>query len=120
MPEARKPALVVWASGRILVSAWTTRILHLREGDRINIVTNGEEYCVLRITPKAGQWKCLLRRTNRRSRGGSLYLYSKPLAKRLLMASNTTEMVRLAAGEPMEIEGVGLVLPLITRNPIRH
>lgn len=117
--DTRKAALIAWTSGRILISAKVVKILGLHEGDSVNITTNGEENCLVRVAHTCGLWKCVVRKTNRKSCGGSFCLYSKSLAKYLLRISNATEKVQLAAGEPMHIEGIGRALPLITRNPIR-
>lgn len=119
LTDDRKTAIVVWRSGRILVSARLSRVLHLTEGDSINILTDGEEHYVVRVARQHGERKAVLRKTNRKSRGGSLFLYSKTLARHLLRVSDSTDKVRLAAGEPTKIDSFTVAVPLITRNPIR-
>lgn len=114
MTNGRKPDIYFRRNGQIDITAKVSRILDIGVGDAINVWHAGGEYYLYVAERNArGSWRGVCREVNNRSH----YFRANfnELAKQIIEASGKEE-AHLPVGMPIEMENLGTVLPLITRN----
>lgn len=113
--NSRKPDLIFSASGRIEISARIAKLLGMRCGDAVDILSDrGEYYLYMRHAASLnGRHEAVVYRTNRR--GSHFRAASKKLCDAILTAAGVTEKARLFVGEPVDDSQYGMLLPIITR-----
>lgn len=115
--NSRKPDISFFRDGHIDITARVAKSLSLSDGDIIDILRDGREfylYVKTRSSDVVGQHTGRCRPTRPNSYR-NFRINCKKLADAILAECNETEVVRLAAGESIEIPNIGVVIPLITR-----
>lgn len=115
--NSRKPDISFFRDGHIDITSRVAKSLSLSEGDIIDILRSGKEFYIYVKTRNhdvVGQHagRC---RTTRPNSHANFRTNCKKLTDAILAECNEAEVVRLAAGETMEIPNIGIVIPLITR-----
>jgi hypothetical protein len=115
--NSRKPDISFFRDGHIDITARVAKSLSLSEGDIIDILRSGKEFYIYvktRTHDVVGQHagRC---RTTRPNSHANFRTNCKKLTDAILAECNEAEVVRLAAGETMEMPNIGIVIPLITR-----
>lgn len=116
--KIRKPDITFYDNGRIDISAHVSNILSIRNGDVIDILDYGMEiYLYVRMhAPTVGKYGATCFETKKNSR--NFRTYSTCLCKAVMDICKVSDLkkIKLAVGEPQEIEGYGTVLPIIYKN----
>jgi hypothetical protein len=115
--NSRKPDISFFRDGHIDITARVAKSLSLSEGDIIDILRSDREFYIYvktRNQDVVGQHagRC---RTTRPNSYCNFRTNCKKLTDAILAECNEAEVVRLAAGETMEMPNLGVVIPLITR-----
>jgi hypothetical protein len=115
--NTRRPDVTFYQNGRIDITSYVSRTLGVQAGDVIDIGhSQGEYYLYVRFHRD----NCLGRHEGMcaSSKQGShnLRLYSKRICDVIFAVCKAQEKVQLAIGSPIEIEDVGIAVPLITRH----
>lgn len=115
--NTRRPDVSFYATGRIDITARTAKLLALRDGDVIDIATNGKEY-YLYVKYKGdevvGRHEAQCRPTKKGSR--NYRAYSRRLCSIVLDLNGEANAAHLPVGEA---ESGGKMLPIIIRNNIK-
>ena len=111
-------------NGEIYIKAHIAKQLSLKDGDVINVLSHKGEY-MLYVIHKAkdiiGKHEGVVHPTKRyKLIANNLRAYSRNLTKAIFEVSGREgeEILKLHAGEPVDVEGIGIAIPLITRNPL--
>lgn len=117
----RKPDVTFYKSGRIDITARVAMLLRLAEGDIIDVATEKGEYFLYvkhRASEIVGKHEASVHPTNHgKTRANNYRAYSKTLTSAIYNVSRCEdENARIAAGDCVQIEGIGAALPLITRR----
>lgn len=120
----RRPDVTFYPGGRIDISSRIARKLSLKKGDVIDVYVEKGEYMLyvrLRAENLIGRYVAQCYHSNRGKRKSNrMCAQSCKLTEAMFMTSGIgcERPLRLPAGEPITIEGKGLVIPLIIRNPL--
>lgn len=115
--NTRRPDVTFYKNGRIDITSYASRTLGVQDGDVIDIGhSQGEYYLYVRLRKDncLGRHEGMCASSKRGSR--NLRLYSKRICDVIFAVSKAQEKVQLAIGSPIEIEDVGIAVPLITRH----
>ena len=117
----RRPDVTFCQDGRIDITARIARMLSMEDGDVIDVGLEKGEYFIyvkLKASNAIGKHEACVHRTNKgKLRSNNYRAYSKTLAQAIRCASKCEEgSARLAAGDCVEIDGIGKAVPLITRR----
>lgn len=116
----RRPAITVHSSGRIDISSHVSKTLRLVPGDTIDVAILGADvflYVSSKNSDIPGEMQARCRRVN--ATGNHLRVNSQEIASVIRSQYKKWESrdkIRLACGEPKEIEGLGTAVPIITRE----
>lgn len=113
--STRRPDVTFYQSGRIDICARVAKILHLEDGDVIDIgLQDGEYYLYVRAKSDKliGRHEAQCFASKKRSR--NFRAYSRRLSNAILRCMNTSK-ARVPAGNGIEIDSVGIVVPLVIR-----
>ncbi len=114
MAKARRPDIYFHRNGQIDITARVSNALDLQCGDAINIWhASGEYYLYVTERNVKGKYRGVCRKVNRKSRYFRANFYD--LAKSIIEVCGKQEAY-LPVGEPVEIENIGVAIPIITRN----
>jgi hypothetical protein len=117
--KTKKADLTFFYNGKINITAHVSHSLGLNAGDAVNIakVENGWTEYYLYIERRAnemrGQYEGVCAVTH--GDGHNLRVFNCRLSRYILALCGTTEPVSLSIGEPEEVEGLGLAVPIIIR-----
>lgn len=114
----RKPDISFFANGRIDITANTAKMLGLSSGDVIDITdADGEQYLLVRRKSTnvcyRYEARCVPTNVGKR-RCNNFRCYSRKLSDFVLRVTRQADVVRLNVGQPRQVSGVGVCLPLIT------
>jgi len=123
LAKTRKPDVTFHINGRIDITALVAKQLSLSEGDIIDIAKRKGEFLLYRKHKSGeimGRHEGRLCSTKAcKSYCNNLRAYSKRLCDVIFEETGIeAEAVRLPAGLAEETEGLGMALPMITRNPL--
>lgn len=116
--------MLFYQSGRIDIKARVSKQLSLCEGDVIDVASHKGEYLLYvrhRRCDIVGSHEATVHASNKyRRTSNNLRTYSKQLTNAVyeIAGCDKASPLRLPAGEPVNIEGIGIAIPLITRNPL--
>ena len=120
----RRPDLVVRRDGFIEIRARIVKQLAMREGDVIDVMVNKGEFLLfvrLQNEDAVGNHGGRVRSSHKcRYFSHNFRTWSKRLAEAIIEAAGWTgdKPLRLAAGECVAMEEIGLAVPLITKRPL--
>lgn len=115
--NTRRPDITFYPSGRIDITSYISRLLDLHDGDVVDVGCMGKEFYLYKRFSNddiVGRHEGRCFASNKGGR--NLRLNSIRLCNAILAECNTSCKVQLAVGEPVVIENIGLVVPLITRH----
>lgn len=115
--NTRRPDITFYRNGRIDITSYVSRILCLKDGDVIDIGCKDKEFYLFvrcRKDDVIGRHEGRCFASKRGS--NNLRLHSRRICDAILTECNATTIAKLAVGEPIEMEDVGLAVPLITRK----
>ena len=123
LQNSRKHDVTFRSDGRIDISARIAVLLGLEDNDVIDVLTErGEFYLYVRLKANkaVGRYEAVCHPSNRSVTGRrrNLRTYSRRLCETILKASRCSDVARLPAGDSIEFEHYGTVVPLITHNPL--
>ncbi len=125
LPNSRRPDVTFHANGRIDITARIAKMLHLQDGDVLDVATSGEEYLLyvrLRSDERNGRHEATAYPTKRgKNKSNNFRAYSSHLCKAISKAVFGVyghHSARLIAGSPVLYGPNGTAIPLITRNPL--
>lgn len=121
---SRRPDVIIYPSGRIDIKARVSKLLSLRDGDVIDVLSHRGE-CLLYVRHRrdeiVGSYNGTVHISNKFIRFcNNLRCYSPSLTNAIFaeIGAEKTSKLNLPAGEPVIIEGIGKAIPLITHNPL--
>lgn len=124
LPNSRRPDVSFHPNGRIDITARIAKMLHLEQGDVIDVAVGNEEYLLyvrLRSEQCVGRHEAQVYPTNRGGKSRNFRANSRHICSAIIKASNCdNKAARLPAGSPIIYGPNGTAIPLITRNPINH
>lgn len=113
-----KHDITVRRNGLIDMNARISRILDLHNGDVIDVVTDGTEF-YLCVRLRSRDKETTRNTVSRANRGGSHFrCWSKKICRAILDECHAESHVRLRVGEPIDMDHYGLMLPIITKQPL--
>lgn len=116
--NTRRADITFHQRGNIDITARVTKLLGLQVGDVIDIYIEGSEFYLYvkhRAGTTAGRHEAMLYPTSRKVKQcHNLRCHSRRLCQALQEACNTTDVLRLPVGEPVNLRGT-TALPIITR-----
>ncbi|MBO4607843.1 MAG: hypothetical protein J5682_08090 [Prevotella sp.] len=121
IPMTRRGDVTIHADGRIDLSAHVSELLHLSDGDILNIAVTDDPvkeyylYVVHRGEEVMGRHAC--RCHSVKGRGRYMRMFSKRLAGYLLREVHACESVTFRAGETVEVAPIGLAMVLVYGEP---
>ena len=121
--STRRPDISFYRKrAKIDIYSRISKMLNLSEGDVVDIARDKGEYFIYRRHKSGvmGKHRGVLKKPHNVS-VSFLRVYSRPLCEAIFCASSKFEgmdVLKLPAGEPVELEGLGTAVPLITRNPL--
>lgn len=113
--NSRRPDVTFYADGRIDITSRVAKILHLKDGDVVDIGVHQNEY-YLYVRNKAcnligkHEAQCFASKKN----SCNYRVYSRKLCSAILGISKT-DKARIPAGEATELPDIGVAVPLIIR-----
>lgn len=116
--NTRKPDVSFFKDGRIDITSRVARALDLADGDVIDVVRCGSEmylYVRWRGQDVAGKHTAQCHLTKTRRTCHNFRAFSVKLCRAILEHCADANTARLAAGDKVDIEGIGAAIPLITR-----
>lgn len=123
----RRPDVTFYPGGRIDISSRIAQKLSIQKGDVIDVLAEKGEYMLyVRLRAEGcliGRFEAQCYHANiGKHRAYNFRAHSRQLTEAVFLASQGTKdygkPLRLPAGEPVTIEGKGLAIPLIIRNPL--
>lgn len=115
--NTRKPDIVFSSSGRIDIAASVAGHLHLQSGDALDVMCEqGEFYLYVKHRAAFGRFEATAYRTNKKGR--HFRASSKRLCTAILHECGAKHKARLCVGQPFDTAAYGVLLPIITKNPI--
>ena len=130
LPNSRRPDVTFYPDGRIDITAHVAKILHMQQGDVIDIVLAGAEYLLyvrLRSNECVGRHEAQVYPSKRgKHKANNFRAYSKTICRAIRKAATVpggfsageNSPLRLPAGTPITYGTAGTAIPLITRNPL--
>lgn len=129
LPNSRRPDITFCPDGRIDITARIAKMLHLQQGDVIDVAVTPTEYLIyVRLTASqcVGRHEAQVYPTNRgKHQANNFRTYSKTICDAILREVSRASVsdcekktIRLAAGSPIIFGPNGTAIPLITRNPL--
>lgn len=114
--NSRRPDLTFYRSGRIDITSHVARAIGLQDGDVIDIGRQGKEfYLYVRIKKEKAIGKHLGQCHSSKPNSHNFRTYSKAICHSLL-GDTYGERLCLSVGHPEDIEGIGIAIPIITRQ----
>ncbi len=124
LKNSRRPDVSFYPDGRIDITSRIAKQLSLGEGDVIDVAIHKGEYLLYVRHKKeniVGAYEATVHATKKyKTAAYNMRAYSLKLTNALFCETGreNTEPLRLPAGSPVNIEGIGIAIPLITRNPL--
>lgn len=123
LPNSRRPDVTFYPDGRIDITARIAKVLHLQQGDVIDVAMQYGEcllYVRLRSSECVGRHKATVYATNKgKHQANNFRAYSHQLCRAIIKESEVAAgPARLPAGSPVIFGPNGTAVPLITRNPL--
>lgn len=114
--NSRRPDVTFYSSGRIDITARIAKMLNLSQGDVIDIdFYNGEYLLYVRYKCNEVIGRHEARCLASKNKSHNFRAYSKRLTEAILCACNA-DKAQLASGAAVELDSIGLAVPLVTRN----
>lgn len=116
--NTRCPDVSFFRNGRIDITSRVARSLGIKDGDVIDIARYDRElylYVKWRRDDVVGKHTAQCHATKRYRRCTNLRAFSVKLCKTILEIVGAEDVAKLAAGDAIEMQGVGVAVPLITR-----
>lgn len=123
LDNTRLPDISFHRDGQIDITSRIAKHLSLESGDVIDLIKDrGEVYIYIRHKSESvvGRHKAQCRATHSQGRSRYLRVNSIPLCRAIFDMCGECDVVKLAAGEPIELPVVGLAVPLITRVNLNY
>ena len=120
----RRPDVSFYPNGRIDITSRIAKQLSLNDGDVIDVFSHKGEYMLYVRHKKeniVGAYEATVHATKKyKIAAYNMRAYSIRLTHALFTQTchENTEPLRLPAGSPVNLEGIGIAIPLITRNPL--
>ena len=118
--NTRRPDITFYKNGRIDLTSRVVKMLNISNGDVIDIgVCSGEYmlYVKYRNSQIVGNHEARCYASKRNS--NNFRAYSKKLCDAILNICNASK-AQLASGVAVEIDSLGMAIPLITRNNLYY
>lgn len=116
--NTRRPDVSFFKNGRIDITASVAKKLNLGNGDVIDIARCDRElylYVKWRNHDVVGNHTARCKTTKSKERCANFRAFSVKLCASILEICNAENVVRLAAGDAIHVEGIGAAVPLVTR-----
>jgi hypothetical protein len=114
--NSRRPDVTFYINGRIDITSRIAKQLCLTEGDVIDIdKRNGEYLLYVRYRSDCAIGRHEARCKASKNNSNNFRAYSKQLTDAILNACGA-EKAQLASGAVVELEDIGIAVPLVTRN----
>lgn len=121
---SRRPDVSFYRKGKIDISSRIAKQLSLAEGDVIDVAEHKGEY-LLYVRHKRdniiGRYEGLVHPIhNKKSFTNRFRVYSRKLTEAIFQVAGREDaaLLYLPAGLPVNVDGIGIAIPLITRNPL--
>lgn len=116
--NTRRPDVSFFKNGRIDITSNVAKMLDLSDGDVIDVVLCDKElylYAKWRNADVVGSHTACCHKTKPNTECTNFRAFSVKLCASILDICGADEVVRLPAGEQVNIEGIGIAVPLVTR-----
>ncbi len=113
--QNRRPDISFNWQGSVNITTRVAKMLDLKEGDVINIAEQDNEFYLFvqyRAQPN-GAFKGRVYATNEHN--GFLRARNTMLCRKMIAECDAAYCARLYVGDPVEVEGIGRAVPIITR-----
>jgi len=124
LSNSRRPDVSFYKKGTIDISSRIAKQLSLADGDVIDVLEHNGEY-LLYVRHKRdniiGRYEGLVHPIhNKKSFTNRFRVYSRKLTEAIFRVAGREEaaLLHLPAGLPVNVAGIGIAIPLITRNPL--
>ena len=121
--NTRRPDISFFRNGQINITARIAKYLFLSEGDIIDVMKSGKElylYVKSRSKDIVGLHSGRCRSTRPKKGYRNFRANCKRLTDAIFEECDGDKVVRLAAGDPIDIEPLGKAIPLITRINLHY
>lgn len=116
--NTRRPDVSFFKNGRIDITASIAKKLNLDNGDVIDIARCDRElylYVKWRNCDVVGNHAARCKATKSNGRCANFRVFSVKLCASILEICGADKAARLAAGDAIHVEGLGVAVPLVTR-----
>ena len=116
--NTRRTDVSFFKNGRIDITSHVAKLLELSEGDVIDVIKSDRElyiYVKWRNADIVGRHTARCYKTKSNVACANFRAFSVKLCASILDICGTDNVVRLPVGEQVNIEGIGIAVPLVTR-----